>query len=180
MKFFAFLRTWLPTYMFLKEGHVFSFFNKMFSMQIKNFSWGLSSEKREFSSEKVVFLSAYWYLLHYFSHSLLTPVIPCKFSINEHIHMLWVAQWKCLIDLSTLWKTGCGSENLVLKKKYLRSAQITRNLPSSFFSNSTIFRFFSKKNYFLRFYIPSASSSFRFSRPAFIFSCSYEWNPNQM
>ena len=36
---------------------------------------------------------------------------PCKFSMNIHVHMFWVLQWKCLTDLSIEWKTGCGSEN---------------------------------------------------------------------
>ena len=56
MNFFAFPRTWLSSYVSLDESHVFSSLNKSFSMQIKNFSWALSSDKREFSSEKVVFL----------------------------------------------------------------------------------------------------------------------------
>ena len=51
--------------------------------------------------------------------------------------------------------------------------QIIRHLPSSFFSNSTIFRFFTRKNYFLRFYIPSASSSFRFCQPVYHCSLTY-------
>ena len=39
--FFAFPRTWLPSYVSLEEGHVFNFFNLSFSMQIKSFPWGL-------------------------------------------------------------------------------------------------------------------------------------------
>ena len=104
INFFAFPRTWLLSYMFSEEGHVFSFLNKSFSMQIKNFSWGLSSDKREFSSEKVIFLPTYRYCLHYKRH------------FKRHIHNFWVAQWRCLIDLSTVWKTGCGSEISYSKK----------------------------------------------------------------
>ena len=55
MKLFAFPRTWLSSYMSLDESHVFSFLKKSFSMQIKNFSWGLSSEKKEFSWKKSYF-----------------------------------------------------------------------------------------------------------------------------
>ena len=41
--------------MFLEEGHGFSFLNKSFAMQIKKFSWGLSSEKRIFLQKKLYF-----------------------------------------------------------------------------------------------------------------------------
>ena len=68
MKFFAFPKTWLFSYVSLDKSHVFSFLKKSFSMQIKNFLWGLSSDRREFSLEKVVFLPTNRYCLHYKRH----------------------------------------------------------------------------------------------------------------
>ena len=48
--------------------------------------------------------------------NIIPMIFPCKFSTRIHIHKFWVAQWRRLIDLSTLWKNGGGSENLTFKK----------------------------------------------------------------
>ena len=54
-------------------------------------------------------------------------IFPCKFSTKVHIHTFCVARWKCLIDLSTEWKTGCGSENLIFKDTVSYSILINYN-----------------------------------------------------
>ena len=112
MNFFAFPRTWLFSYVSLDESHVFSFLNKSFSMQIKNFSWGLSSDKREFSSEKVIFLPTYRYCLHIQRHpydismqilNLTThpQVLGCSMKVSDRfIYGVknWLWQWKSHIQ----------------------------------------------------------------------------------
>ena len=124
MNFFAFPRTWLPSYVSLEEGHVFSFWNLSFSMQIKNFSWGLSSDKKNFLKKKWYF---YPHIDTVYTINVIPMIFPCKFSTKLHIHMFWVAQWRRLIDLSTEWKTGCGSENLIFKKTVSYGLPYKRN-----------------------------------------------------
>ena len=51
------------------------------------------------------------YIDTFHSVKVIPTRFPCKFSMNIHVHMFWVLQWKCLTDLSIEWKTGCGSEN---------------------------------------------------------------------
>ena len=86
------------SYVFLDESHVFSFLNKSFSMQIKNFSWGLSSDKKNFLKKKWYF---YPHIDTVYTINVIPMIFPCKFSTKLHIHMFWVAQWRRLIDLST-------------------------------------------------------------------------------
>ena len=98
IKHFAFPRTWLFSYVLLDESHVFRFLNKSFSMQIKNFSWGLSSDKKNFLKKKWYF---YPHIDTFYTINVIPMIFPCKFSTKLHIHMFWAAQWRRLIDLST-------------------------------------------------------------------------------
>ena len=112
MKFFAFPRTWLFSYVSLDEGHISSFLKKSFSMQIKNFSWGLTSDKREFCSEKEVFLPTYWYCLHY-KH----PYVSSMQIFNQTTHpQVLGSSMKASDWFIYTVKNGGGSENLTFKK----------------------------------------------------------------
>ena len=110
--FFAFPRTWLPSYVSLDEGHVFSFLNLSFSMQIKSFPWALSSDKREFSSENVWFFVAYWYISYCLSHPYeismqivseyaLPHILDTSMEVFDRFFYWvknWLRQWKSRIS----------------------------------------------------------------------------------
>ena len=44
-----------------------------------------------------------------------------------------VAQWRRLIDLSTEWKTGCGSENLIFKDTVSFKILVNYTIPIQYF-----------------------------------------------
>ena len=128
MNFIAFQRTRIPSHMFLEGCHVISISH--FLCKLRNFLRGLSIDKREFSSDKVVFLPTYRYLLHCQSH----PYEISMQILKESTHVVGssVKVSNRFINphsekLATSWGTGTANFGLILLfafDKYLQLKNI--------------------------------------------------------
>ena len=144
--FFAFPRTWLPSYVSLEEGHVSSsFWICHFLCKLRVFRGALYSAKREFSSENVWFFVAYWYISYCSSHPYeismqilsecaLLHILDTSMEVSERFFFWvkkWLRQWKSQISGDHVLSMSHGPWLISKRAKYGETFDLSLSASSS-------------------------------------------------